>query len=816
MHTNDARGFAADQNVDLLKRVLALEERKGFRDSAATGGLERFAANIASRASRDGSPPNRTVTAVAGLFRGYAGLSPAERRKRVDDAMRALSGAHPTQPSPPTRSAPGGANRTPRQTPTARPATRKRTAVRFTSLDDPVPLIPGVGEGRARQLDAIGARTIRDLIYLFPRRHKDYARVQPIGSPLFHAECTVRGRVTSVQEDRTVSGKHLVTVEIDDGTGRIKALWFNPYIARQIKVGNDLALSGRVEQQRGMRCFKSPEWELLDDEMLHTGRIVPVYPLTKNLYQKNVRQIVRIALDGGLPLVSEPLAEEIRARHELVSLQQALEWIHFPESDETLQRAAQRLAFDEFLVLQLGLVRRKVEWQREAGHAIDVSTPRLEQFHQSLAFELTGAQRRALDEILGDMTRARPMSRLLQGDVGSGKTVVAASAALVAIADGFQAAILAPTEILAEQHFSSLSRMLSGLDETIRPAVALLTGSTPAARRAEIDAGLRSGEIDLLVGTHAILEERVEFARLGLAIVDEQHRFGVGQRAALRGKGFNPDVLVMTATPIPRSLALVMHGDLDVSIIDEMPPGRQAIETHRVEGSQRRRVHQFMRKQIERGHQVFVIYPLVEESEAIDARAATVEHERLATEIFPDLRVGLLHGRMKPREKDAVMTAFRDREIDILVSTSVVEVGIDVPNATLMVIEGAERFGLSQLHQFRGRVGRGAARSYCILVSEDPGDDSARRLDALVETQDGFRLAEIDLDLRGPGEFFGTRQSGLPDLQLASLGDLTTLQRARDEAHRILEADPNLEQPENRLLREHVDRFWSGGAGDLS
>ncbi|MBX6340867.1 MAG: DNA helicase RecG, partial [Thermomicrobiaceae bacterium] len=359
-------------------------------------------------------------------------------------------------------------------------------------------------------------------------------------------------------------------------------------------------------------------------------------------------------------------------------------------------------------------------------------------------------------------------------------------------------------------------RLFASLPEPERPRVALLTGSTPAAERAAIDEGLRAGEIDVLIGTHAILEERVEFARLGLAIVDEQHRFGVAQRARLRAKGYNPDVLVMTATPIPRSLALVMHGDLDVSIIDELPPGRQAIDTHRIDGDERPRAYRFVRRQIEAGRQAFIICPLVEESEAIEARAATEEYERLSREVFPDLRLGLLHGRMRPAEKDAVMTAFRDHEIDILVSTSVVEVGIDVPNATVMLIEGADRFGLAQLHQFRGRVGRGAHRSYCILVADDVSEEGHRRLDALVRYQDGFRLAEIDLELRGPGEFLGTRQSGLPDLKFAALADLATLQQARDEAHRILGSDPGLEREEHRVLRARVERFWRDGAGDLS
>ncbi len=633
---------------------------------------------------------------------------------------------------------------------------------------------------------------------------------------LFHHECTILGEVLAVEEQRTRSGKPIVHVDIGDDTGRVRAIWFNPYVARQMAPGTQIAISGRVEQQRGLLCFRNPEWELVDAEMLHTGRLVPVYPLTRGLYQKQVRNLTRMALDASVELLEEPLSDETRRRHNLVTLPTAIAEIHYPDSVEQLQTARNRLAFDEFLVLQLGLVRRKVEWQAAEGHAFNVAPAELGQFFDVLPFSLTDAQRRVLDEIFGDMSRPRPMSRMLQGDVGSGKTVVAAAAAMVAIADKHQVALLAPTEILAEQHFRNLSQLLGQLPDDVRPTLALLTGKSTTAERQIIDEGLATGDVNLIVGTHAILEEHVEFKRLGLAIIDEQHRFGVGQRATLRDKGWNPDVLVMTATPIPRSLALVMHGDLDVSIIDELPPGRKPILTRRVETSKRRQVYQFLRDEIESGHQAFVIYPLVEESEAIDAKAATVEYERLSSEVFPDLRLGLLHGRMKSREKDDVMRAFRDREIDILVSTSVVEVGIDIPNATVMVIEGAERFGLSQLHQFRGRVGRGADHSYCILIAEERGENSNKRLDAMVDTQDGFRLSEIDLELRGPGEFFGTRQSGLPDLKLASLGDLGTLQKARDEAHRILEEDPSLEMAKNRVIRATVERFWAGGAGDLS
>jgi ATP-dependent DNA helicase RecG len=800
-----------DQQLDLLRKVLRLERRKGFDDTAMTGGLEAFVRNAADN-SVSRANGSDVLKQLVGAFSGYSALHPDKRAERVRYAEGLLSpDAEPHQKmtvsSPPKPSSP-----------TASKPRRRPRPVTLNSLDDPVTKIPGVGENRRAQLKLLGIDMVRDLLYLVPRRHEDYSRLSSISSLLYNHEYTVRGRVTDVLERRTRNGRSMINVTISDETGSLPVIFFNPFVLKQINEGTEIAVSGRMERQGNQLCLRNPEWGLIEGESIHTGRLVPFYPLTRGLFQKQVRGLTRRALDAARDNVRDPLSAAVRERHNLMDLGTALEALHYPRSASEHRQARARLAFDEFLVLQIGLLRRKVDWQSQVGQSFSFDDDLIEHFTESLPFELTGAQQRALAEVISDLRSPKPMSRLLQGDVGSGKTVVAATAAYAVINAGSQVAILAPTEILAEQHERTFNQIFSQLPVDHRPSVALLTGSTPNARRAEIDEALTRGELDVLIGTHALLEGHVDFKRLGLAIIDEQHRFGVRQRARLRAKGATPDILVMTATPIPRSLALVMHGDLDVSIIDELPPGRQTIVTRRTTGTQRPKVYDFVRGQVARGRQAFIIYPLVEESDRLDAKAATSEAERLDTEVFPDLRVGLLHGRMRPGEKEHVMTAFRDHEIDILVATSVVEVGIDVPNATVMVIEGAERFGLSQLHQFRGRVGRGAAKSYCILITgnDSNGSNSQRRLDAIVETQDGFRLAEIDLELRGPGEFFGTRQSGIPELEFAVLGDMITLHAARTEAQKVLDIDPDLELPEHRTLREHVQRFWVEGMGDLS
>jgi ATP-dependent DNA helicase RecG len=594
--------------------------------------------------------------------------------------------------------------------------------------------------------------------------------------------------------------------------------WFNqPWITQKLRKGLQIVLSGKVEQYLGRLTINSPEWEMLDRKTLHTNRIVPIYPLTTNITQRWLRSQMDQVVNYWAPRVEETLPEAVLDGADLISLSEALLQAHFPDSQDALLAARHRLAFDEIFLLQLGVIRKKQQWEERTGRNFEISEDWLEAQLGRLPFQLTGAQQRSLEDVRSDLASGRPMNRLLQGDVGSGKTVIAALAAAIIAQDGAQTALMAPTSILAEQHYKNLVNILTDEGSELKPGqIHLMVGATPETEKEKIRGGLAEGWIKVVIGTHALIEDSVIFNDLELVIIDEQHRFGVGQRARLRAKGENPHLLVMTATPIPRSLALSVYGDLDLSVIDEMPPGRQEISTHVLTPRERERAYRLIQSQIEEGHQAFIIYPLVEESDKSEEKAAVEEHERLQKEIFSDFKLGLLHGRLRPSEKEEVMTQFRDGEFQILVSTSVVEVGVDVPNATVMLIEGAHRFGLAQLHQFRGRVGRGQEKSYCLLI---PSNDEAvenERLKAMEATNDGFVLAEKDLEQRGPGDFLGTRQSGFSELKMAKLTDVMLIEKARREAIALFERDPNLEQPEHQLLGEAMQRFWQAEEGDFS
>lgn len=683
-------------------------------------------------------------------------------------------------------------------------------------LDAPLTVLRGIGPETAKLYERLGLFALRDILRFFPRRYDDYSRLKTINRLQFGEECTIIATVWESRVQKIRGGASSLTkVVLSDTTGMLEVTFFNqPFLASKFTPGRQVVMSGKVNQYLGHLTLVPDEWEDLDRELLSTGRIVPVYRGTADLKQKNIRKITAQVVKYWAPRQPDPLPLALVQRAGVLAYGDALNQIHYPDSAERLEAARHRLAFEELLLLQLGMLRQRQDWQAASGKPIAVSEVWYENYLASFPFRLTGAQRRVLGDIRRDVALSKPMNRLLQGDVGAGKTAVAAAALAMAVQAGMQAAIMAPTSILAEQHYRNLVRLLEPV--ATPDQIRLLQGATPNAEKEQIYAGLKAGTIKVIIGTHALIEGPVTFANLGVAVVDEQHRFGVAQRAALREKGQNPHLLVMTATPIPRSLALTVYGDLDLSVLDEMPPGRQPIQTYLVRANEHERAYAFVRSQVQKGRQAFLIFPLVEESEKIDAKAAVAEHARLQKEVFPELKLGLLHGRLKPDEKEAVMTQFRAGDYHVLVATSVVEVGVDVPNATVIVIEGANRFGLAQLHQFRGRVGRGEHPSFCLLVSDAPNAEKDERLQVMVQSQNGFVLAEKDLELRGPGDFLGTRQSGFAEMTMARLTDVKTIEKARREARLLFEQDPELQQPEHQALAQRFTAFWSPGAGDVS
>ena len=695
--------------------------------------------------------------------------------------------------------------------------------------------LKGVGPRRAADLQRVGLQTIEDLLYRFPIRYEDRGHFQTIASLRPGVAASIIGEVVSAGVRPTRRPRfRIFELLVRDATGSIRAIWFNqPFLADIFHPRQRVILFGKLELTSHGLQLQNPQYEVLrgegaadpasresvEDDTLHTGRIVPVYEKTGNLTTKMQRVLVHEALTQLPETLPDPIPSAVLERQELLDRRAALEYVHYPpegadvdELNRFRSRAHRRLIFEEFFLFQLGLILRKRKAEAEQKpRAVRITDEIREAVRRVLPFRLTGDQKKVIAEIVADLQRMSPMNRLLQGDVGSGKTIVALMAAIVAMENGFQVAFMAPTEILAEQHYITIRKLL----ESSRFRMALLTGSTPARQRREAQAELSSGSLHLVVGTHALVQDPIAFRELGLVIIDEQHRFGVMQRALLRSKGLHPDVLVMTATPIPRTLALTTYGDLDVSVMREMPPGRHPIKTIAKPESRRDEIYDFVRQQIDAGRQVYVIYPLVEESEKVDLKAATEMADHLAQDVFQAYRVALLHGRMKPDEKERVMAAFARGEVNLLVSTTVVEVGVDVPNASVMLVEHAERFGLSQLHQLRGRVGRGPHSSYCILLYQSPLTDQGRdRLKALTETTDGFVIAERDLEQRGPGDFFGTRQSGMPTLRVGDLlRDHQLMEEARREAIAALD-DVNESETLTALVRSSWEqRFGLVGVG---
>ena len=845
-------------SLEKLRKFFGLEREKGYENTAIIGGLAKMLDYWEGEARAD-NIKEEIVQAVVQRLRSYEGLSPVSRADALKGLWKRIAETYPeagqcpagsrapsTPPAPaatsqppaesaiapgpaapmasqsaPTRPNPALARPRPSAPSRAESAPGGKHSQTPAALNAPLTVLQGVGPKHAATLATLGLNTLGDLLYYYPRRYDDYSQLKPIKSLWYGEQVTVIGTVQSVTSRQIGGGsRSIVEVIIGDGTGSLRLTWFNqPWLTNRLREGEQISVSGRIEQYLGRLVMNQPDWEAVDVEHLHTNRIVPIYPLTGRITQKWLRGIVNQVVTWWAPAVIDPLPEGVRGPAQLMPLGNALLQVHFPDSQNRLKAARERLAFDEIFFLQMGVLRQKRDWKQVEGRRFPVAQDWLDARLKSLPFVLTAAQERALGEIRRDLDSGKPMNRLLQGEVGSGKTVIAALAAAMIADNAAQAAIMAPTGILAEQHYRTFTELLTGEGRAMRPEeIRLLVGDTTEAEKDLIRKGLADGSIKVVIGTHAVIETPVQFKDLQFAVIDEQHRFGVEQRAELRSKGTNPHLLVMTATPIPRSLALTIYGDLDLSVIDEMPAGRQPVNTHVLRPQERERAYSLIRAQIHEGRQAFVIYPLIEESEKLDdLKAAVDEFDVLSKEIFPELRLGLLHGRLKAEEKDTTMRKFRMGEYDILVSTTVIEVGVDIPNASVMLIEGADRFGLAQLHQLRGRVGRGSAESFCLLIPSKEDSAENERLLAMVESNDGFLLAERDLQQRGPGEFLGTRQSGYASgLRMASLTDLPLIEKARAQAQRLFDTDPDLRRPEDALLGESLDRYWGRTSSDVS
>ena len=816
--------------IEKLKRIFKLEAELGYTNKAVVGGLDKFLPSWTSEA-QTAHLKDELIQAVVIRINQYRLLDQEERALLLNEIIELLQTAirnsqdigQPqkeykqrfTKQNQPSNS-PRAQEETTQFNQTQARSSGNVDTDKSPGLNAPLTVLHGIGPRNAQSLEPLGLKTLEDLLFYFPRRYDDFSQLKPINRIQYGEELTILGTIQSITS-RPVRGGQIQIVEavLSDGTGFLRLTWFNqPWLVNRLPHGTQIIVSGKIDMYLGHLVINSPEWEPLDQDHLHTNRIVPVYSLSSNITQRWLRKMMHQTVSFWAPRVPDYLPESIRSAADLTTLPNALRQIHFPDSMDQLNAARARLAFDEIFFLQLGVLSQKRSWHSVSAQIFSVSDDWLNELLASLPFTLTDAQQKVLAETRVDLSSGSPMNCLLQGDVGSGKTVIAALAVAIIAQNGAQSAIMAPTSILAEQHYHTFSRLLS--DVLCPEEISLLLGDTPESEKRTIRAGLADGSIKLVIGTHALIEDPVDFQRLQLAVIDEQHRFGVSQRSILRSKGENPHLLVMTATPIPRSLALTIYGDLDLSVMDQMPFGRLPVETHVLHPLERERAYQLVRSQIALGKQAFIIYPLVEQGDREESKAAVEEHTRLQKEIFPKYRLGLVHGRLKPEEKESAMVKFRDGEYQILISTSVVEVGVDVPNATVMIIEGANRFGLAQLHQFRGRVGRGTAQSFCLLIPETENALENERLASMEATNDGFVLAEKDLQQRGPGDFLGTRQSGFLDLRMANLTDIRLIEKARTQAQRLFEQDPDLSAPEHQPLVASFRRYWGNGRGDMS
>jgi ATP-dependent DNA helicase RecG len=767
--------MALDEVLRRLQKVLQLEKRTQYQDAAVLGGLEGFIEKCAQELSGVS-----LAERLQRVVRGYA-LKPPEARRAVvrelEDCLWALECPHPQPLSRGSSTGEGSG---------------VRASVRFAK---------GVGPQRERLLQKLGIHTIEDLLTYFPKRIEDRRETKKIIQLRHGDRVTVKGRVRAIDVIKPRENLEIIKAAIQDNTGILYAVWFNqPWLKNQLIQGEMISLYGTVENTYGQLQMSNPVWEPATKNFL-TGRLVPIYPATEGLKPSLLYRLIQNNLALYRSALTDLIPEEIRRRHGLLPRAEAFEKIHFPQSLEDYQRAHDTLAFEELLLFQIGVALEKQRIGERPGRSLTISDERLEEFFGVLPFRLTRSQERAIAEIRADLAAPRPMNRLLQGDVGSGKTVVATAACLIAVESGYQAAFMAPTEILAQQHFRKITELLSRLSKT--PRVVLLIGSLPEREKEFLRAAIRRGDIDIVIGTHALIQDEIQFKNLGLAVIDEQHRFGVIQRAQLEQKGENLDILVMSATPIPRTITLTLYGQFEISLLDELPFPKN-IQTFWVSEDKRDQVYEFVAQELKRGAQAYIVFPLIEESEELDLKAATQAKEELEHTFFREFRVGLLHGRMSDDDKKAVMKQLVQRELDVLVSTTIIEVGIDVPSATVMVVEHADRFGLSQLHQLRGRIGRAGDKSYCFAIATPRSEDGQRRLQVFQSTLDGFQIAEEDLKIRGPGDMLGVAQHGLDStFKVADLiADLDLMKAAREEAFRLVAQDPN-----HPLIAEFRRRF---------
>ena len=796
--------------LNTFKNILEQELASNFDDAVVIGGIDAFIEKW-----------NIELSSKLGDLSAYSNLSKSERELWIVSVLKKINEVNFSHNKIKTD---------PIDVPETKDEKSTKPSVKVT---DSIYEIEGITRRNISESDLskLNITNIKDLLYFVPNRHNDFGDICKVSELRDGVDQTIMVNVWEGSVKKIRPSLWSIKVIVGDDSGNVSCNWFRhgykkPYLLSAFKPGTKLVISGKTSLFAGRITFQSPEYELVNEfgnSLVHTSGLVPVYPITEGITQRRIRSVVKRAVDSMAAELKDYLPNSIKNNLRFMSLATAIKNIHYPSSRHKYKEARRRLAFDEFFVLQLTVLMKKLSFKAE-NQVLDlnIDSNKLDNFIDLLPFKLTSSQNLVIDEILNDLKSHSMMNRLLQGDVGSGKTVVAVIAALAMVFDGYQAAFMAPTEILAQQHYATLSRLFSfgeiieseetfialnlpGFDNTI--TMGLLIGSMSQSAKKRIVEKLSKKEIDIVVGTHALIQDDVKIPKMGLAVVDEQHRFGVQQRATLRHKGENPHMLVMSATPIPRSLNLTVYGDLDISILNELPEGRKEIKTVFINDEDRIKAYGFTRQQIEKGRQAFVLCPLIEESEILQTKAATEEYEKLSSDIYPEFNVGLLHGRMKLSEKDKVMIEFQNHDVDILVCTPVIEVGIDIPNASVMIIDGADRFGLAQLHQIRGRVGRGEFQSYCVLIADAPSENAQIRLKLLESSNDGFELAEQDLKLRGPGDYLGTRQSGLPNFKIAQISDFEILQQARQTASELLAIDPKLQYKDNLELNKLVLEF---------